>query len=45
MDEDWNSANNSNATYDTRVRLNKEREEWGNHEFYPRINVEQEDLW
>lgn len=45
MDEDWNSANNSNATYDTRIKLNKEREQWGNHEFYPRINVQNEDLW
>lgn len=45
MDEDWNSANNSNATYDSRVRLNKEREEWGNHEVYPRITIEAEDLW
>lgn len=45
LDEDWNAASNSNATYDNRVRLNKEREEWGNHEVYPRITVDMEDLW
>lgn len=45
MDEDWASANSVSASYDTKVRLNKEREEWGNHEFFPRINVQIEDLW
>lgn len=45
LDEDWGAANNMSAQYDTSVRLNKERENWGNHEAYPRITVNLEDYW
>lgn len=45
LDEDWGAANNLAAQYDVSVKLNKERENWGNHEQYPRITVSLEDYW
>lgn len=45
LDEDWNAANMMKGKYDTGVALNKERENWGNHEAYPRMTVLLEDYW
>lgn len=45
LDEDWQAANNLAVQYDTSVRRNAERENWGNHEFYPRITTMLEDYW
>lgn len=45
LDEDWNAANILAAQYNTSVNLNKERENWGNHEVYPRISTQLDDYW
>lgn len=45
LDEDWNAANVMETDYVSSVALNKERENWGNHEFYPRISTILEDFW
>lgn len=45
LDEDWNAANIMAGDYMTSVTLNKERENWGNHEVYPRMTVNLEDYW
>jgi len=45
LDEDWGAATNLAAQYNNSVALNKERENWGNHEVYPRIRVNLEDYW
>lgn len=45
LDEDWSAANNLATQYDTSVRLNRERENWGNHEFYPRVTTLLDDYW
>lgn len=45
LDEDWNAANVKETQYNTTVNLNKERENWGNHEAYPRMTTLLEDYW
>lgn len=45
LDEDWNAAGVLSTQYTASVNLNKERENWGNHEVYPRITTNMEDYW
>lgn len=45
LDEDWNAAGYLAQEYTSSVNLNKERENWGNQEVYPRITVDIEDMW
>jgi len=45
LDEDWNAAGLLSNEYTARVNLNKDRENWNNHEVYPRITVNLEDYW
>jgi hypothetical protein len=45
LDEDWNAAGVLSNEYNASVNLNRERENWNNHEVYPRITTNIEDFW
>lgn len=45
LDEDWNAATMKTTQFEASIRANRERESWGNHEFYPHITTTLEDYW
>lgn len=45
LDEDWGAASTLAQQKTEDIRMNRERENWSNTEYYPRITASAEDYW